>query len=297
MPQITTHLWFDKEATQAAEFYIGAFGKGSKVNHSTQLDNTPSGSVDIVTFELLGREFQAISAGPLFKFNPSVSFHVLCNSKEEVDAIWGKLSPGGTVLMELGAYPFSERYGWLQDQYGLSWQIFYSPGAESKPKITPVLMFVGSVCGQAEDAVNFWSSVFSEAKVATLVRFGKGEEPDQEGTLKYASFSLLGQEFGAMDSAHQHNFAFNEAISFIVPCKNQAEIDYYWEKLSAVPEAEQCGWLKDKFGFSWQIVPTAMDEMMSKGTHEQIARVTAAFLPMKKFDIASLERAYKGSGG
>jgi len=156
-------------------------------------------------------------------------------------------------------------------------------------------MFVGSVCGKAEQAVNFWTSVFREAKVDAILRFGKGEEPDKEGTLKYAAFSLLGQEFGAMDSAYEHSFAFNEAISFILHCDTQEEIDYYWKKLSAVPEAEQCGWLKDKFGLSWQIVPTAMDEMMRKGSKEQIMRVTEAFLIMKKFDIESLKQAYKGS--
>ncbi len=268
--------------------------KDRKIKNLSGLDNTPSGSVDIVTFELLGQEFQAISAGPLFKFNPSVSFQVKCNTRDEVDAIWEKLSEGGMVLMELGAYPFSERYGWVQDKYGLSWQIFYSGGADVKQQITPAIMFVGSVCGRAEEAINFWASVFGEAKVDAIQRFGKGEEPDKEGTLKYATFSLFGQEFGAMNSAHEHNFSFNEAISFIVQCSTQGEIDHYWEKLSAVPEAEQCGWLKDKFGLSWQIVPTAMDEMMSNGSKEQIARVTEAFLKMKKFDIESLVRAYKG---
>jgi len=294
MQKITPHLWFDKEAKEAAEFYISTFGKGSKVKNMSMLDNTPSGSVDIVTFELLNWEFQAISAGPLFKFNPSVSFHVICNTKDEVDAIWEVLSNGGTVLMELGAYPFSERYGWVQDKYGLSWQIIYSGGADVKQKITPVIMFVGNVCGKAEEAVHFWTSVFRGAKVDAILRFGKGEEPDKEGTLKYAAFSLLGHEFGAMDSAHEHTFGFNEAISFIVHCDTQEEIDYYWKNLTAVPEAEQCGWLKDKYGFSWQIVPTAMDEMMTKGSKEQIARVTEAFLKMKKFDIESLKRAYEG---
>ena len=97
-----------------------------------------------------------------------------------------------------------------------------------------------------------------------------------------------------MDSALEHNFAFNEAISFIVHCKNQKELDYYWNKLSAVPEAEQCGWLKDKYGVSWKIVPLIMDTMMSSKEEEKIARVTEAFLKMKKFDIAKLEKAYSG---
>jgi predicted 3-demethylubiquinone-9 3-methyltransferase (glyoxalase superfamily) len=294
MQKITPHLWFDKEARQAAEFYVAAFGKGSNIKHSSELDNTPSGSVDMVTFELLGREFQAISAGPLFKFNPSVSFQVLCKTKDEVDAIWEKLSKGGMALMELGAYPFSERFGWVQDQYGLSWQIMVSDGADVKQKITPVIMFVGNVYGKAEEAINFWTALFQGSKVGAIQRFGKDEAPDQEGAVKTASFSLLGQEFGAMESAYEHAFAFNEAISFIVYCDTQAEIDYYWKQLSAVPEAEQCGWLKDQYGFSWQIVPTVMEEMLSKGSKEQIARVTEAFLKMKKFDVESLKQAYEG---
>ena len=97
-----------------------------------------------------------------------------------------------------------------------------------------------------------------------------------------------------MDSARVHDFGFNEAISFMIGCDGQDEIDYYWDRLSAVPEAEQCGWLKDRFGVSWQVVPTALDELMSRGTEQQIARVTEAFLQMKKFDLAELKRAYEG---
>lgn len=98
-----------------------------------------------------------------------------------------------------------------------------------------------------------------------------------------------------MDSAHDHQFGFNEAISFIVSCDSQDEIDRYWDALSAVPESEQCGWLKDRYGLSWQIVPSAMDQMLRSGTKEQIARVTAAFLAMKKFDLAELQRSYAGT--
>ena len=293
MQKITPHLWYDEEAIEAANFYVSAF-PNSKVKSTTVLHNTPSDSVDIVTFELLGLEFQAISAGPLFKFNPSISFHVTCKTKEGVDELWEKLSHGGQVLMELGAYPFSERYGWLQDKYGLSWQINYSGGRDIIQKITPVIMFVGSVYGKAEEAVNFWTSIFPVAKVNALQHFGKGEEPDQEGALKYGTFSLFGQEFGAMESAHDHRFMFNEAISFIVNCDTQEEIDDYWEKLSAVPEAEQCGWLKDKYGVSWQVVPSGMDEMLGGDDREKIDRVTQAFLVMKKIDIAELQAAFDG---
>jgi predicted 3-demethylubiquinone-9 3-methyltransferase (glyoxalase superfamily) len=297
MKPITPHLWFDKEAKEAAEFYVSNI-PDSKVKNIKTLRNTPSGDCDIVSFELAGQPFMSISAGPLFKFNPSVSFHLACTTKNEVDALWEKFSKGGKVLMELGEYPFSERYGWLEDKYGLSWQIIYTGDDPIKQRITPVLTFVGGVAGKAEEAINFYVSVFSpddnqgKSNAQVLARYGKGEEPDKEGTVRYAQFTLRGQEFGAMDSAHSHNFAFNEAISFMVYCDTQKEIDYYWKKLSSDPNSEQCGWLKDKFGLSWQIVPTVMDEMMKTGSEQQMARVTKAFLKMKKFDIAELQEAY-----
>jgi len=291
--KITPHLWFDKEAKEAAEFYISIF-KNSRVKNTTTLHNTPSGSVDLVTIELLGQEFTLISAGPLFKLNPSVSFLVACKTKEEVQGIWEKLSEGGAALMELGEYPFSEKYGWMQDRYGLSWQVMFMGDRKVKQKITPTLMFVGDQRGKAEEGINFYASVFSNSRVGDILRYSKGEEPDKEGTIKHADFTLEGQGFAVMDSAREHRFAFNEAISFMVHCDTQEEIDYYWARLSADPQAEQCGWLKDKFGLSWQIVPVVMDKMLRDKDEKKIARVTEAFLKMKKFDIAELKKAYKG---
>jgi predicted 3-demethylubiquinone-9 3-methyltransferase (glyoxalase superfamily) len=293
MPTITPHLWFDKEAKEAAQFYTSLL-PDSRVTSIITLHDTPSGDSDVVSFELAGQPFMAISAGPLFTFNPSVSFHVKLKTTEEADAIWEKLSAGGKVLMPLDAYPFSERYGWVADRYGLSWQVIYTGTNDIQQTITPVLMFVGNVCGKTEEAVTFYTAVFHNSNIFFLQRYGQGEEPDQAGTVRYAAFTLDGMEFGAMDSARDHDFAFNEAISFLVPCQTQAEIDYYWEKLSADPQAEQCGWLKDKFGLSWQIWPTVIGEMMQHGTPEQMDRITQAFLPMKKFDLATLQRAYEG---
>ena len=291
MEKITPHLWFDNNAEEAAKFYTSIF-KDSKLKNETTLHNTPSGTVEIFTVEVLGQEFTLISAGPLFKFNPSVSFLVACSTKEEVDELWKKLSEGGTALMDLGEYPFSEKYGWVQDKYGLSWQIIFMGDHRIKQRIIPTLMFVGKQNGKAEEAINFYSSVFGNARVGDILRYSKGEEPNKEGAVKHASFMLEDQEFAAMDSAREHNFAFNEAVSFMVHCNTQKEIDYYWEKLSAYPEAEQCGWLKDKYGLSWQIVPNIMDEMMKDNDEKKINRVTEAFLQMKKLDIAKLKEAY-----
>jgi predicted 3-demethylubiquinone-9 3-methyltransferase (glyoxalase superfamily) len=212
--------------------------------------------------------------------------------QEETDALWGTLSEGGAVLMPLDAYPFSERYGWCQDRYGLSWQVSFAGEQEISQRIKPTLMFVGDVCGKTEEALNFYASVFEDSNVGSIFRYGPGSEPDAEGTVQYAAFMLEGNSFAAMDSARAHEFTFNEATSLIVYCRNQEEIDYFWDRLSAVPEAEQCGWLKDRYGLSWQVVPTDMDEMMANGTEEQLARVTEAFLPMKKFDLAELRAAY-----
>src|SRR5882757_1067888 len=291
MQRITAHLWFDKEAKEAAQFYTSIF-KDSRINNTATLHNTPSGAVDLLTIELMGQEFRLINAGPLFKFTPAVSFLIACETKDEVDALWSELSKGGSALMELGEYPFSQRYGWTQDRYGLSWQLMFMGEREIKQTVTPTLMFVGQQCGRAEEAVNFHSSVFHDTKVEHVLRYGPGEEPDQAGTIRHASISLEGENFALMDSARAHNSTFNEAISFMVHCKTQEEIDYFWAKLSADPKAEQCGWLKDKFGLSWQIVPTAMDEMLQDKNEAALARVTEAFLKMKKFDIAKLKDAY-----
>jgi predicted 3-demethylubiquinone-9 3-methyltransferase (glyoxalase superfamily) len=292
MQTITPHLWFDKEAKQAAKLYTSIF-KDSKIKNAATLHNTPSGTVDLLTIELVGQEFKLINAGPLFKFTPAVSFLVACNTKDEVDELWGGLSKEGSALMELGEYPFSERYGWTQDRYGLSWQVMFMGNRAIEQRIIPTLMFVGEQCGKAEDAINFYTSVFHNAKAGHVLRYGKDEKPEKEGTIKHAGILLEGQSFAVMDSAHAHNFNFNEAISFIVYCNTQEEIDYFWSKLSADPKAGQCGWLKDKFGLSWQVVPTVMDQMLQDKNEKKLARVTQAFLKMKKFDIAKLKEAYE----
>ncbi len=298
--KIIPHLWYDTQAKEAAEFYCSVF-PDSKVSNVTTLHGTPSGDCDVVSFQLSGQPFMAISAGPLFKFNPSVSFFLNFdpsrdkNARKNLDATWKKLSNGGTVLMELDKYPFSERYGWIQDKHGLSWQLILSdPGGEERPFIVPSLMFVGDVCGKTEEAVGFYLSVFGNSKQGIIARYPEGMEPDKEGTIMYTDFTIEGKWFAAMDSAQEHKFAFNEAVSLIIPCDTQEEIDYFWQKLSAVPQAEQCGWCKDKYGVSWQVHAAIMDEMMQKGTRQQVDRLTQAFLPMKKFDIVALKKAYEG---
>ncbi|MEI3605436.1 VOC family protein [Pseudogracilibacillus sp. SE30717A] len=298
---IVPHLWFDKEANEAAEFYTSIF-PDSRIINVTTLKETPSGESNLVSFELWGKKFMAINAGPFFKFNPSVSFMVNFDPSREIDAseklteVWNKLSEGGTVLMPLDKYPFSEKYGWIQDKFGLSWQlILTNPEGDERPSILPSLMFVGDKCGKAEDAMNFYLSVFRNSKQGLIARYPGDMELDKEGTVMFSDFMLENHWFTAMDSAQDHKFSFNEAISFMVYCDTQEEIDDYWDKLSAVPEAEQCGWLKDKYGVSWQIVPREMEKMMGgSSTPEKIERVSQATLKMNKLELAELQKAYNG---
>jgi predicted 3-demethylubiquinone-9 3-methyltransferase (glyoxalase superfamily) len=295
MQKITPFLWFEKNAGEVASFYSSVF-KDAEIKNTTTLHDTPSGTVDVINIELLGQEITMMAAGPLFKFTPAVSFLVACRKADEVDAIWEKLAEGGSPLMPLDKYPFSDRYGWLMDKYGLSWQVMFMGDREIRQRIVPTLMFVGNQAGKAEEAINLYRSVFNNSEIDHILRYTSEDKPDKEGTIKHAGFTLEGQEFAAMDSARAHDFTFNEAISFEVHCENQQEVDRYWNKLSADPNAEQCGWLKDQYGVSWQIVPTVLNKMLQDKDREKIARVTQAFLKMKKLDIAALKRAYEGGG-
>ncbi|GBG56969.1 VOC family protein [Sporomusaceae bacterium FL31] len=294
MQKIVPHLWYDKEAKEAALFYISLFEQ-SKLLNVAVIENTPSGDSEVVSFTLAGQQFQAISAGPYFRFNPSISFMVACYSVEEVNTKWAALLEGGTELMPLGEYPFSKWYSWIQDRYGLSWQLMLIDKGKPVQKITPNLLFSNDSCGKAEAAVKYYAETFKDSEIGMISRYGEGEAASSKAKINYAAFKLCGIDFSAMDNGFDVDFNFNEAFSFIVKCEDQQEIDTFWNRLSAVPEAEQCGWLKDKFGVSWQIVPGNMDEVLFKGSRDEIRRVTQAFLKMKKFDLAALENARLGN--
>lgn len=152
-------------------------------------------------------------------------------------------------------------------------------------KITPFLWFDS----QAEEAVRFYTSVFRNSKLGELTRYGKAG-PGPEGSVMTASFELEGMEFTALNGGP--HFQFNEAISFVVNCENQEEVDEYWDKLAEGGTVQQCGWLKDKYGVAWQIVPVALMEMLSDPDPQKTRRVTEAMLQMVKLDIDTLRHAY-----
>ncbi len=294
MQKINPFLWFEEDMKGITDFYKSVF-PGSKLKGEGNLENTPSGTVQIATLEIFGVNFNLMTAGPYLPFNPTVSFIVVCDSLEEVDTIWNRLSSSGKILMELSSYPFAEKYGWVQDKYKVSWQIMFSGQMKPLQRIIPTLMFAGEMCGRAEEALNFYTNIFHNSKIEYVSKYGEdgdNEKIDTNGIIKHAGFTIENFSMALMDSGKQSPLNFNQAISFVVNCDTQEEVDYFWEKLTEGGKEVQCGWLNDKFGMPWQIVPTAMGRMMSEGNKEKITRVTEAFMKMKKFDIKTLEEAY-----
>ncbi len=289
MQRIVPYLWFDTEAREAVTFYTSLFAN-SKILEITSLSNTPSGDTEMLDFELAGLTFGAISAGPYFKLNPSVSLMVYCESQEELDRLWASLSVEGTPLMPLDEYPFCKYYGWIQDRFGLSWQLMWYSDQPISQKIVPCLLFSKEACGKAEEAATYYAQVFENSAVTFINPYQPGEAVDPRAKANFIDFNLAGLRFCAMDNGYPADFEFNEAFSFVVNCEDQQEVDSFWEKLSFVPEAEQCGWVKDAYGLSWQIVPTLLGSVLFTGSKEEKDRMTQAFLEMKKIDIAELEK-------
>lgn len=294
MQKITPFIWFEKNMKEITDFYISVF-PGTRLRGGGELDNTPSGSVQMATLNIYGMDFSLMTAGPMYKFTPAISFIINCYESEEADILWEKLTEKGKTLMPMDSYPFAKKYGWVEDKYGISWQVMFMDGERAKEKIIPTLMFAGERCGRAEEALDFYISVFRNAKIDYVSKYDGDEPIETNGKIKHAGFFIEGERFALMDSGKKSELDFEQAISFVINCENQAEVDYYWENLTKDGGQEiQCGWLKDKFGMPWQVVPTAMNRIMASGNKEKIARVTEAFMKMKKFDIKTLEEAFDG---
>ena len=291
--KIVPHLWFDTEAEEAAEWYTSIF-PDSEITSRDTFENTPSGDATQMVFKLMGYEFMAISAGPYATKNPSISFVIQINKDDSaiIDKLYKELKKDGKVLMPLDKYPFNDKYAWVEDKYGTSWQLWLRDHRSNKNNIVPSLMFANENKGKAKDAMKHYVDTFKKSEHLATINYPHGMENNTEDMIMHGEARLAKKRFAFSDSGEKHDFNFTEGISLLVKCDDQKEIDKYWDKLSADPEAEECGWLKDKFGVSWQIVPKVMDDMFAEGTPEQMARVTQAFLKMKKFDIEKLEKAY-----
>lgn len=293
MQRFVPHLWYDGAAEEAARLYaglipgssLGRIARFGKVGQ--EVHGQPEGRVLTVEADLGGTRVVALNGGPAFRFAPSFSLFVALPERAEVDRVWAGLIEGGEALMPLDAYSWSPRYGWLRDRWGLGWQICQGDPAAAGRRVRPCLLFGGALAGQAEAAIAAWTAVFPGSAPGEAMRHGA------EPGLAYGPFTLGGEAFLALDSRDAPG-GFTEAASIGVMCDDQAEVDRLWRALSADSEAEACGWLKDRFGLSWQIIPRALPGMMADPDQARADRVMAAVLPMKKPDIAALEAAYAG---
>ena len=290
MQKITPFLWFNNQAEEAMNFYTSVFKESKIISVARIKDTGPNlnETVTTGTFQIEGQQFHVLNGGPYFTLTPAVSLFVSCNTEEEIDNLWSKLSENGKVLMPFNQYPFSKKYGWVQDKFGVSWQLNL---AADRQKIAPTLMFTNEQNGRAEEAIHFYTSLFKGSEVIQMARYEEGEG-GIAGTLKHASFSLAGQVFKAMDTSKPQPYNITPATSFFVNCASQQEVDYLWEKLLAPEEKGQCGWLKDKYGVSWQIVPTILSELINDPDPAKSKRVIQAMMKMGKLDITGLKKAY-----
>ncbi len=270
-------LWFDGLAQEAASFYTAVFP------NSQILGANPM----VVTVELMGTHFMLLNGGPQYRPNPAVSYSAYCGSPEEVNRIYDALAEGGSVVMPLSSYEWSPLYAWVADRYGVSWQLDPDrlPVAQ---QIAPSLLFVNEKMGLLRDALDHYEAIFPDFRRLL-------ESPHQpgpgipDGALLVAQCKINGTVLNMMSSSMTHDYDFTPANSLVVTCETQAEIDHYWEKLGAGGVFSMCGWLQDRFGVSWQVVPAVLSKLMADP--ERAPRVVAAFMKMQKFEIAVLENA------
>lgn len=277
--KITSCLWFDGQAKEAAALYCSVFAN-AKITSQSPI---------VTSVEISGQSFTLLDGGPMYKPNPSISFYYICENATELDRIWNAFSKEGKVLMPLDKYPWSGKYGWISDKYGISWQLALGKISDVGQKITACLLFAGKQYGRVDEAIAHYSSIFKNTGVDGVLRYGANESPDEEGKVKHAQITLNGQKFMLMESAGSHNFSFSEGVSLTIHCETQEQIDYYWEKLTESGEESMCGWLKDQFGVSWQIIPTVLNKIMSDPA--KAGKAAQAFMAMRKLDIEQIVHA------
>ncbi|MGO1257265.1 VOC family protein [Microbacterium gubbeenense] len=295
--KIVPNVWCTRNAEEMGEFYRSVFRDTTSVVTARYPDDVPDWQSEFAGLPLVADLrigdylIVLVNAGDEFRPNPAISFMLNFDPLEfggdepaaraHLDEVWAGLSEGGRTLMPLDAYPFSPHYGWIEDRFGVSWQLILTdPAGEPRPFVIPQLMFAGPVEGKAREAANFYTSLFDDSGLGLVAEYPESTGPAAAGDVVFGEFRLAGQWFSMMDSGVEQDFSFTAGVSLEVRCEDQDEIDRLWSALSAVPEAEQCGWLADKYGVSWQIVPKSMGDLMERpGAH-------ATLLNQKKIVIA-----------
>ncbi|MFQ4148800.1 VOC family protein [Arthrobacter sp. LAPM80] len=293
MQKIVPNIWCQGNAAGVGDFYAAVLPDTSaEVVASYPTEDLPdfqrelAGQPLVVDVSVGGYRLRLINAGGEFSPTPALSFIVNVDpssfgsgedeARAWLHAMWESFSDGGVARMPLGEYPHSQLYGWVEDKFGVNWQLMLTDPARGPQQVlVPQFLFTGAAA-RAQAAIELYTSLFPDSGRMLMPHQG-----DTEG-VAFAAFTLAGQSFSAMDGGTDHDFTFTPGLSLEVDCADQGEIDKLWEALSAVPEAEQCGWLVDRFGVSWQIVPANMGELMQHpGAYQRM-------LGMKKIIAAEL---------
>lgn len=269
-------IWCNNNVREMTDYYLSVFHDIEIVDQNKWVH----------VLKICGQRIMLLNGGEMFRPNPSFSLMYLTTREREVEAISTKLIEGGRELMPLDSYPFSAKYTWVEDRFGVSWQLYTGQEKEIVQKIVPTLMFVGDNNGKAEKAIDFYTSVFPASEKRGILRY-TGDEGERAGHVQHAEFKINNYLLMVMDSSYPHAFSFTEGMSIVVECHTQQEVDYYWEKLTADGgEESMCGWLRDKYGVSWQITPAAMKDLLLKSP-----RVMEVMMTMHKLDIRRLQEA------
>ena len=297
--KIAPFFWHDGTAEEAAQFHTQLFGGTiTEISHypdaGCDIHGQQAGQVMVASYDILSYRLHGINAGPIFKPSPALSLVVQIEDRSEIERIWAGLSEGGTIMMPLDSYDWSGLYGWCNDRFGISWQITLPFGSDTDRPVTPMMMFTGSVAGRAKEALSFYAQTFPGSTIELTNDYPEGSN-EPAGSINHGRATIAGTGLMAMDSAMDHKFGFDEGGSLTIACENQDEINYYWDKLvEGGGEHGPCGWLKDRFGFSWQVVSNELIAMYLVEDRDYAARAMQAMMQMSKIDIAAIKAAAKG---
>jgi len=267
-------IWFNNNAQEAADFYCTLF------NDARLLESNPM----VARFSAGGISFMLLNGGPKYAPTSAVSYFVYCEAETEINRLYDALKEGGKILMPLDKYDWSPRYAWIEDRFGVNWQLDVE-AINSPQKIVPNLLFVNQKNSKVHEAREKYTAIFKPSMLLMNMAYPP-EAGMPNGSLLFAQFKLNGFIMNAMSSTLQHDYDFSPGNSFVVECDTQEEIDAFWEALGKNGRYDMCGWLADEFGVSWQIVPSILSQLMSDP--EKGPRVVQAFLKMQKFDIQTL---------
>lgn len=270
-------IWFDKNAQEAAQFYTTVF------EDATILSQNPM----VTIMHINGCQFMLLNGGNTYSPNPAISYYVYCGSEEMVQNIYAKITEKGKILMALDSYDWSPKYAWVEDEYGVNWQLDVNDSS-SEQKIVPSIMLSNEQFLKTKEIQQFYTSTFVPSEVLLEANYPAGSSVPEDALL-FTQFRIKDMLLNAMSNSQPFEYSFTAGNSFVVECDFQEDIDFYWETLGENGSYQMCGWLTDSYGISWQIVPKILKQLMAD--ENRAPRVIEAFLDMQKFNIQKLKDA------